>query len=58
MTIKLWKLVFQAVDLQTKQLPELRYSWVLILANLVPLDLMLLSDYIFSDMMRRCQSTV
>ena len=61
MTIKLWKLVFQAVDLQTKQLPELRYckkSWDLILADLVPLDLMLLSDYIFSGMMRRCQSTV
>ena len=38
MTIKLWKLVFQAVDLQTKQLPELRYckkSWVFILADLV-----------------------
>merc|ERR1712032_1359194 len=26
MTIKLWKLVYQAVDLQTKQLPELRYD--------------------------------
>ena len=25
MTIKLWKLVYQAVDLQNKQLPELRY---------------------------------
>ena len=31
MTIKLWKLVYQAVDLQTKQLPELRYCTVLIL---------------------------
>jgi len=26
MTIKLWKLVYQAVDLQTRQLPELRYD--------------------------------
>ena len=33
MTIKLWKLVYQAVDLQTKQLPELRSVLITALNN-------------------------
>ena len=54
MTIKLWKLVYQAVDLQTKQLPELRYALSLILNSTQQPNL----ASIHSGMMRRCQSTV